>query len=205
MSPLIADVSWETIATDFLAKFDDINLLSSEINPVTLEEYKCYYKEVGKIHRLRSRYDEQLYPNDEEELPETVSGDLWEKLAKKMYMGLDNIDTLSDAIKPSTVEGYSVYRQAVEESCAHAHVVWDTFIANEYLVPLSTVICGGPPEPCTEEEDIEGLIRCSGCTREGAIKAIADSKGNMIRAIDLASGGDGIWLDDDGNPLEDQS
>jgi len=123
MSPAITGVSWETMARDLLSKFDDINLLSSNIDPVTLEDHKHYYREVGKIHKLRFQYDDQLFEDDEYTEP-PVSGDPWEELSRLMYDCLDIIEMLSNIIKPLTLERYGVYRRKVEELCAHAHVMW---------------------------------------------------------------------------------
>jgi len=54
-----------------------------------------------------------------------------------------------------------------------------------------------------DEEDIETIMWYSSCTREEAIKAIKDCNGDTMRAMDLASGGTGVFLDNDGNPIED--
>ncbi len=118
MSPAMLGVSWETMARDLFSKFDDIELLSSEIDPVTLEDYKHYYSKVCKIHKLRFQYRQQLYPNDEYS---PMSGDFWKILATQMYSRLYTIHTISNDIKPSTLEEYGVYRQKVEEWCAHVH------------------------------------------------------------------------------------
>ena len=49
---------------------------------------------------------------------------------------------------------------------------------------------------------VVALMGLTGCSQEEAIKAMEDCNRNWVRAIDLAAGGNGTWLDIDGNLVE---